>query len=68
MTIVVGTLLYGDFDDSGEDKVIEEVGKDWIVAREVYSRLPVMEYFAFGRQAMENTVAQWATKREDRNA
>ena len=63
--IAVGTILYGYcngyFGDTYDDKRVEAMGADWIVAREIDSadNFPYFAEFDNGIMAHKDTIKKW---------
>ena len=70
----IGKKLYGycdgAFGESYNDKIIEAVGKDWVVAREEPFEELVIAQFCEGEfdtleEAMENHLSKWSKEEAD---
>lgn len=68
MTPRVGMKLYGycggAFSDSYQDKRIEAIGEDWIVAREISSERVLFESFS-NHEELEALVEEYGVKSDE---
>lgn len=67
----IGTIIYGFCGgwfgrESYQDKRIEAIGADWVVAREIYSGMPFFARFDEEKDiCMKELIQEWSEKPED---